>query len=256
MNWATACRCATSRSAPKIHNIEMNPGQGGKLVRSAGTASQLVREGRRLRGCACRRQKTAAFAARVPRDDRPARQPRLDQRQHRQGRSPAPHGQPPSHPCQGDEPDRPPAGWRRRPHTADVTRASAPGGSQGRHPARKRSEKLILRRRKLVSSRSARKASCAEAQRKVRSSTKKLYRKVTRSSTRTERSSRSIKTWARACTIIPEFVGHTFEVHNGNKFLKVFVQEDMVGHKLGEFSPTRTFRFHAGQERGREGTHG
>ena len=44
------------------------------------------------------------------------------------------------------------------------------------------------------------------------------------------------------CTIIPEFVGHTFEVHNGNKFLKVFVQEDMVGHKLGEFSPTRMFR--------------
>ena len=57
-----------------------------------------------------------------------------------------------------------------------------------------------------------------------------------------------IKTWARACTIIPEFVGHTFEVHNGNKFLKVFVQEDMVGHKLGEFSPTRVFRGHSGKK--------
>ena len=56
-----------------------------------------------------------------------------------------------------------------------------------------------------------------------------------------------IKTWARACTIIPEFVGHTFEVHNGNKFLPVFVTEDMVGHKLGEFSPTRTFRGHGGK---------
>ena len=55
-----------------------------------------------------------------------------------------------------------------------------------------------------------------------------------------------IKTWRRACTIIPEFVGHTFMVHNGNKFLKVFVTEDMVGHKLGEFSPTRTFRGHSG----------
>lgn len=55
-----------------------------------------------------------------------------------------------------------------------------------------------------------------------------------------------IKTWARACTIIPEFVGHTFEVHNGNKFIKVFVQEDMVGHKLGEFSPTRVFKGHSG----------
>ena len=57
-----------------------------------------------------------------------------------------------------------------------------------------------------------------------------------------------IKTWSRACTITPEFVGHTFEVHNGNKFLKVFVQEDMVGHKLGEFSPTRMFKGHSGRK--------
>src|SRR5439155_7666035 len=57
-----------------------------------------------------------------------------------------------------------------------------------------------------------------------------------------------IKTWARRCTIIPEFVGHTFEVHNGNKFLEVFVQEDMVGHKLGEFSPTRMFKGHSGRK--------
>ena len=55
-----------------------------------------------------------------------------------------------------------------------------------------------------------------------------------------------IKTWSRDCTIIPEFVGNTFLVHNGQKFLKVFITEDMVGHKLGEFSPTRTFRGHAG----------
>jgi len=57
---------------------------------------------------------------------------------------------------------------------------------------------------------------------------------------------RPIKTWARRCTIIPEFVGHTFEVHNGKMFHKVFVTEDMVGHKLGEFSPTRMFRGHSG----------
>jgi small subunit ribosomal protein S19 len=55
-----------------------------------------------------------------------------------------------------------------------------------------------------------------------------------------------IKTWSRRCTIVPEFVGHTFLVHNGNKHLKVFVTEEMVGHKLGEFSPTRTFRGHPG----------
>ena len=55
-----------------------------------------------------------------------------------------------------------------------------------------------------------------------------------------------IKTWARACTIIPEFVGFTFMVHNGRMFHKVLVTEDMVGHKLGEFSLTRTFKGHSG----------
>lgn len=55
-----------------------------------------------------------------------------------------------------------------------------------------------------------------------------------------------IKTWSRRSTIIPEFVGYTFLVHNGNKFIPVFVTENMVGHKLGEFSPTRTFRRHGG----------
>ena len=74
----------------------------------------------------------------------------------------------------------------------------------------------------------------------------KLYRKV--ATLNEKRAKAPIKTWSRASTIVPEFVGHTFEVHNGNKFLKVFVQEDMVGHKLGEFSPTRTFRGHSGRK--------
>ncbi|QGJ71272.1 Ribosomal protein S19 [Planctomycetales bacterium 10988] len=56
-----------------------------------------------------------------------------------------------------------------------------------------------------------------------------------------------IKTWARACTIVPEFIGHTFMVHNGRMHQKVYVTEDMVGHKLGEFAPTRTFRGHGGK---------
>jgi len=56
-----------------------------------------------------------------------------------------------------------------------------------------------------------------------------------------------IKTWARACTIVPEFVGFTFMVHNGRQHVKVFVTEEMVGHKLGEFSPTRVFRGHGGK---------
>ena len=55
-----------------------------------------------------------------------------------------------------------------------------------------------------------------------------------------------IKTWARACTIVPEFVGHTFLVHNGKAHIRVYATEEMVGHKLGEFAPTRIFRAHAG----------
>lgn len=58
-----------------------------------------------------------------------------------------------------------------------------------------------------------------------------------------------IKTWARRCTIVPEFVGYTFLVHNGKIFNKVFITEDMVGHKLGEFSLTRTFKGHSGRKK-------
>jgi len=70
----------------------------------------------------------------------------------------------------------------------------------------------------------------------------KLFRKVEKLQQMGKRE--PIKTWARACTIVPEFVGQTFLVHNGKIFQNVFVTEDMVGHKLGEFSPTRTFRGH------------
>ncbi|MCH1512043.1 MAG: 30S ribosomal protein S19 [Acidimicrobiales bacterium] len=59
-----------------------------------------------------------------------------------------------------------------------------------------------------------------------------------------------IKTWSRRSTIIPDMIGHTIAVHDGRKHVPVYVTETMVGHKLGEFAPTRTFKFHAGQERG------
>jgi small subunit ribosomal protein S19 len=63
------------------------------------------------------------------------------------------------------------------------------------------------------------------------------------------RSNRVIKTWSRRSTVVPEMVGITLAVHNGRKFIPVFVTEDMVGHKLGEFSPTRTFYGHAGDKK-------
>ena len=70
----------------------------------------------------------------------------------------------------------------------------------------------------------------------------KLARKVQKLNDAGEK--KVIKTWARACTITPDFVGHTFAIHNGKKFLPIFISEQMVGHKLGEFAPTRFFRGH------------
>ena len=72
-----------------------------------------------------------------------------------------------------------------------------------------------------------------------------LLRKVRGMNERNER--KVLKTWSRASTITPEFVGHTLAVHNGNKFIPVYMTEQMVGHKLGEFAPTRTFRGHGGK---------
>jgi small subunit ribosomal protein S19 len=63
------------------------------------------------------------------------------------------------------------------------------------------------------------------------------------------RSQKVIKTWSRRSTVLPEMIGITFAVHNGKKFIPVFVTEDMVGHKLGEFSPTRTFHSHSGDRK-------
>ncbi len=83
----------------------------------------------------------------------------------------------------------------------------------------------------------------------------KLYKKVQRQSASGSRA--PIRTWARACTIVPEFVGLTFQVHNGKSFIDVFCTEDMVGHKLGEFSHTRIFRGHTNKKEGvREGVKG
>ncbi|MGQ0563290.1 MAG: 30S ribosomal protein S19 [Gemmatimonadota bacterium] len=73
----------------------------------------------------------------------------------------------------------------------------------------------------------------------------RLLDKVRDMNTRGEK--KVVKTWARASTISPDFVGHTLAVHNGNKFIPVYVTENMVGHKLGEFAPTRLFRGHGGK---------
>ena len=74
----------------------------------------------------------------------------------------------------------------------------------------------------------------------------KLYKRVVAMNDAGEK--KVLKTWSRASTIFPEFVGHTFAVHDGRKHVPVYVTEDMVGHKLGEFAPTRTYKGHAGSK--------
>ena len=74
----------------------------------------------------------------------------------------------------------------------------------------------------------------------------KLYKRISEMNEKGEK--RVLKTWSRASTIFPEFVGHTIAVHDGRKHVPVYVVEDMVGHKLGEFVPTRTFRGHSGSK--------
>jgi small subunit ribosomal protein S19 len=79
----------------------------------------------------------------------------------------------------------------------------------------------------------------------------KLNKRILEMNEKNER--KVIKTWSRRSTIVPEFIGHTLAVHNGRKFIPVYVTENMVGHKLGEFSPTRTFRSHSGDKRESKG---
>jgi small subunit ribosomal protein S19 len=75
----------------------------------------------------------------------------------------------------------------------------------------------------------------------------KVFRKVQKAEAMG--SKEPIKTWARACTVIPEFIGYTFLIHDGRKHVKVLMTEDMVGHKFGEFAPTRTFKGHSGSKK-------
>lgn len=74
----------------------------------------------------------------------------------------------------------------------------------------------------------------------------KLFRNVMEA--REKGDTTPIKVWSRACTIVPEFVGQNFEIHNGKQFVKLFVTEDMVGHKMGEFAPTRAFKTHTSRK--------
>ena len=232
-----------------IHNVELTPGRGGQMGRSAGTAIQLVAKEGRLRHPAPALGRDAHGAHRVPRVDRGDRQRRAPEHRSWKGRPFTPQGQAAPDARHGHEPRRPPARRRRGLHNRRAATRSRPGACRRSATARARRAR----------SRTATSCAAAGAARRVvardmsRSSKKGPWveeRLMGRIEAMNESGDKQmVKTWSRTSTIFPEMVGHTIAVHDGRKHVPVFISESMVGHKLGEFAPTRVFRGHAGSER-------
>ena len=233
-----------------VHNVELRPGQGGKIGRSAGIAVQLVAKD----GDFATLRMPSTEMRRVPIDCR-ATVGEVGNAEHEQmkigkagrnrwkGVRPQTRGvamNPVDHPLGGGEgrssggrPAVSPVGQARGPHPRQeqaIAVAHRPPA-----PHRQGSEVIPM-------SRSLKKGPFVDDH---------LLKKVDAQNTAGER--RVIKTWSRRSTIIPDMVGHTIAVHDGRKHVPVYVTESMVGHKLGEFSPSRTFKFHAGQEKSAKG---
>ena len=224
-----------------VHNIELKPGKGGQMARSAGSQAQLVSQRRRPGAAEAAFGRNPPGAGRVHGDGR-ARSATSTTKTCRSARRDAR------------------AGWARRPHNRGVSMnpVDHPHGggegktSGGRHPVtpwgqptrgfktrnNKRTDKWIVNAQEQEEvtdmGRSVKKGPFTDTH---------LEAKVAVLTAANEK--KVVRTWSRRSTILPEFVGHTIAVHNGKKFIPVYVTENMVGHKLGEFSPTRTFKGHS-----------
>ena len=229
-----------------VHNVELKPGAGAKMGRGAGAAIQLIaKEGvfatLRLPSTEMRR-----VPDRLPRDGRLGRQQRGRADLDRQGRSQPLEGQAPAHARRRHEPRRPPARWRRGQELRRTPPGVALGPARRSHP----SEGQVLRSAHHSPASYARRTEVIPMPRSLKKGPfvdDHLAEKVAAVNAAGDR--KVIKTWSRRSTVIPDMVGHTIAVHDGRKHVPVYITEAMVGHKLGEFAPTRTFRYHAGQER-------
>ena len=235
-----------------MHNVELRPGGGGKMARSAGIAVQLVaKEGEfatlRLPSTEMRRVliDCRATVGEVGNSEHELIKIGKAGRNRWKGVRPQTRGvamNPVDHPLGGGEGrtsgGRPPVSpW---------------GKPEGRtRNKNKPSQQLIVRRRRTSKGRRSEVARMSRSLKKGPFVDDHLLKKVDAQNTAGER--KVIKTWSRRSTIIPDMVGHTIAVHDGRKHVPVYVTESMVGHKLGEFSPTRTFRYHAGQEKNTKG---
>ena len=233
-----------------VHNVELRPGQGGKIARSAGMAVQLVaKEGEfatlRMPSTEMRRVliDCRATVGEVGNSEHELIKIGKAGRNRWKGKRPQTRGV-------RDEPGRPPARWWRGSHVGRSPGSVAVGQARGPHPqqeegvaAAHRAPSPYVEGPEVVPvSRSLKKGPFVDDH---------LLKKVDAQNTAGER--KVIKTWSRRSTIIPDMVGHTIAVHDGRKHVPVYVTESMVGHKLGEFSPTRTFKYHAGQEKNAKG---
>ncbi len=227
-----------------VHNVELKPGAGGKLGRGAGAAIQLVAK----EGLFATLRLPSTEMRRVPIDCRApsARSATPRRGWSRSARRVEPlEGQAPARARRRDEPGRPPARRRRGQELRRPPPGVAVGQARGPHPqegqeVRRADHPPPSRPRcsEVTMPRSLKKGPFVDEhlQKKVDAMNASGDRKV-------------IKTWSRRSTITPDMVGHTIAVHDGRKHVPVYITEAMVGHKLGEFAPTRTFRYHAGQER-------
>ena len=230
-----------------IHCVELRPGGGGKMARGAGMSVQLVaKEGDfatlRLPSTEMRR-----VLDRLPRHPRGRRQRRGRAHQDRQGRPQPLEGQAPPDPRRRHEPRRPPAGRRRGEVLGRAPPRLAVGQARGPHPPTPQGVRQDDRASAPDPWGPAVGGDVPRSLKKGPFVDDHLLKKVDVLNASGEK--RVIKTWSRRSTIIPDMVGHTIAVHDGRRHVPVYVTESMVGHKLGEFAPTRTFRFHAGQER-------
>ena len=240
---ATRCRCATSRSARRSTTSSCRSATAASSsARPAPSAQLMAKDG----DCAQVRLPSGEMRLvhlRLPRHHRPGRQRRSREHRSRQGRPHALARPAPAQPRRHHEPRRPPDGRRRRSHLRRPSPVLAVGqptkGYKTRNNKRPTSSSSVVAARRvkpwLVQSR------------RVRSSTSSLLKKVLEA--QRTKSKKVIKTWSRRSTVLPEMVGLTFAVHKGKKFVPVFVTENMVGHKLGEFAPTRTFHGHSGDRK-------
>ena len=230
-----------------VHNVELTPGRGGQLGRSAGASIQLVAKEGKHATLRLPSGEMRMVPGGLPRHRGHDRQLRARERGPRQGRPLAPQGQAPADARRGHEPRRPPARRRRGPPHPRRPPAHPLGRAHAGLPHPQEAQSLGPSDRPRPPARQERTQAMSRSSKKGPLVEERLMGRIEAMNERADK--QMVKTWSRASTIFPEMVGHTIAVHDGRKHVPVFISESMVGHKLGEFAPTRMFRGHAGGDR-------